>query len=307
VTGTGEGVEARVTERILVTGSSGRLGRAVVADLLAAGYAVVGADRAAPDSADRAAPAEGAGGSDFLTWDGADFHPLAEALTGCTGLVHLAAIPTPQNDPAEVVFGNNTTATFAALQAAAEAGVGRAVIASSVSAYGMPWSPQPTRASYVPLDEQHPMRNHDPYGLSKEVDERTAEMFCRRAQMTVAALRFHWIATREEQLARVESLRSDVDWDTQLREMWGYVDVRDAARACRLALEAARDRPFGFLAMNIVAADSLREEPLEWLLATHAPQIQIRRSEQPLTSAFAIERARSVIGWVPQHSWRDAS
>ena len=72
------------------------------------------------------------------------------------------------------MFGNNTLATFAALQAAGAVGITRVVIASSVSAYGTAWSPRPTRARYVPVDEDHPMRAADPYGLSKEVDERTA-------------------------------------------------------------------------------------------------------------------------------------
>jgi nucleoside-diphosphate-sugar epimerase len=283
-------------ERVLVTGSSGRLGRVVVTDLLDAGYQVVGADRA---------PFPGGADVEFVSWDGRDVDALATGLTGCTGLVHLAAIPQPGGQPDEVVFGNNTAATFAALQAASRMGLRRAVIASSISAYGMPWSPSPTRALYVPVDEEHPMRNYDAYGLSKEVDERTAQMFCRRDEMSVAALRFHWISTRQEQLDRVAALRSDTDWPTQLREMWGYVDVRDAARACRLALECARDRPFGFLPLNIVAADSLVEQPIAEMLAAHAPDIEWRAGDSELGSAFAIGRAGSAIGWRPQHSWRD--
>jgi nucleoside-diphosphate-sugar epimerase len=283
-------------ERVLVTGSSGRLGRVVTADLLDAGYRVVGADRA---------PGHARTGLDFVSWDGRDVAALVTALAGCTALVHLAAIPHPGGHPDEVVFGNNTGATFAALQAASQVGLRRAVIASSISAYGMAWSPSPTRAQYVPLDEQHPMRNHDPYGLSKEVDERTAQMFCRQHEMSVAALRFHWIATRQEQLDRVEALRSDNDWPTQLREMWGYVDVRDAARACRLALEQATRQPFGFLPLNIVAGDALTEQPVADLLTAHAPEIELRGELTELRSAFDVERASSTIGWQPLHSWRD--
>jgi len=283
-------------QRVLVTGSSGRLGRAVVIDLLEAGYAVVGADRV---------PLEGAPtGLEQIGWDGVEVDALTAALDGCAALVHLAAIPTPRDHPAEVVFANNTRATFAALQAAARSRVRRAVIASSVSAYGMPWSPQPTRALYVPVDEEHPMRNYDPYGLSKEVDERTAAMFCRRAEMSVAALRFHWIATRQEQLERVGLLHADQDWANQLREMWGYVDVRDAARACRLALEAAQIRAYGFVPLIIAAADSLVEPAVSDLLARHAPDVEVREELPAPRGAFAIEQARSLIGWAPQHSWR---
>ncbi len=286
-----------VSERVLVTGSSGGLGRAVTADLLAAGYEVVGADRTLPATV----PA----GMQPIGWDGRDVELLVKAMSGCRALIHLAAIPVPWQHPDEVVFSNNTTATFIALQAAAQERIRRVAIASSVSAYGMPWSPQPTRASYLPLDEQHPMRNYDPYGLSKEVDERTAAMFARRHQMSVAALRFHWIATRDAQLMRVAALRSDQDWPKQLRELWGYVDVRDAARACRLAVEASRETPFGFVPLNIVAADSLIEESIGELVAAHAGEIEVRDALPPGRGAFDIRRAREVIGWVPQHSWRD--
>jgi UDP-glucose 4-epimerase len=291
-------------DKVLVTGTSGRLGRAVLAELSSAGYVVVAADRVSPGSTPE--------GVESISWDGRDVDALVAAMSGCTGLIHLAAIPHPYAHPDEIVFGNNTTATFAALQAASRSGVTRAVIASSGSAYGSAWSPRPTRARYVPVDEDHPMLNHDAYGLSKEVDERTAEMFSRRDEMTIAALRFHWIATRDEQLQRIESVRAasrrdEVDWPGVLRNLWGYVDLRDAARACRLALEVARDRPYGFAAMNIVAADALSEDPITDLLTEHAPDIEIRAELEPAAGAFAIDRARRVIGWTPRYSWRSVA
>ncbi|HEY5980192.1 MAG TPA: NAD(P)-dependent oxidoreductase [Microlunatus sp.] len=284
-----------MTERIAVTGSSGHLGRAVVEDLLAHGYEVVGIDRAESD--------------DLVTthaWDGRSVEAVSAWLGGCDALIHLAAIPSPEGNPPEVVFANNTQATFAALEAAGSVGIRRAALASSGSAYGTAWSPQPTRFRYVPIDEDHPMVNIDPYGLSKEVDERTASVMARRFAMSVAALRFHWIAPRDQQLAAVAQRRGGSrDWDDELRNMWGYVDPRDAASACRLAIEAAVQKPYGLVSLNIVAADSLAEEPIAELLAEHAPEIEIRSPLGPTQGAYAIDRAREVIGWVPRHTWRD--
>jgi nucleoside-diphosphate-sugar epimerase len=289
-------------EAILVTGSSGRLGLAVVTELSATGYRVVGADRVVPEQSPE--------GVDTFHWDGREVAPLAAALETCTGLIHLAAIPQPYGQPDEVVFVNNTQATFAALQAAALAGITRVAIASSGSAYGTAWSPEPTTFRYVPVDEEHPFQNRDPYGLSKEVDERTAEMFCRRYQMSVAALRFHWLATPAEQLRRLNQLRTasvsgERNWPHELRELWGYVDLRDAARACRLAVEAARREAYGFVPMNIVAADALTDEPIQELLSEHAPRTEIRAPLAPHAGAFDISRARQVITWEPLYSWRD--
>ena len=92
--------------------------------------------------------------------------------------------------------------------------------------------------------------------------------------MSVAALRFHWVA-RATQLAGDDGRRGAPGRGNELRKTWGYVDHRDAARACRLAIETAADRPYGFVAMNIVAADTLAPEPIGELLAEHAPEVEI--------------------------------
>ena len=274
-------------DRVAVTGSAGHLGRAVVADLQAHGYRVTGIDR--PE------------------WEGRSVADLVPQLEGCSALIHLAAIPAPEGHLPEVVFANNTQATYAALEAAGSVGITRCAIASSGSAYGTAWSPQPTRFAYVPVDEDHPMTNYDPYGLSKEVDERTAAVMVRRFGMSVAALRFHWIATHEQLVEAAAHPTVPRDVDAELRGLWGYVDVRDAARACRLAIEAAGRAPYGLVPMNIVAADSLADRPIPELLAELAPEIEIRSELGPTNGAYAIDRAAAVIGWVPQHSWRDPS
>ena len=284
-----------MSQRVAVTGSSGHLGRAVIDDLATHGYQVVGIDRVVAPEASHPTYA----------WDGQAVEPLVPLLDGCAALIHLAAIPAPLGHPPEVVFGNNTQATYAALEAAGTVGISSCAIASSGSAYGTAWSPLPTRLRYVPVDEDHPMINYEPYGLSKQVDELTATVMVRRFAMSVAALRFHWIATREQQLDFVAKLTGPRDFDDELRNLWGYVDLRDAASACRLAIEASAQQPYGFVAMNIVAADALSTTPIADLLAEHAPEIEIRSELRSTQGAFAIERARAVIGWTPQHSWRD--
>jgi len=145
----------------------------------------------------------------------------------------------------------------------------------------------------------------DPYGLSKEVDERTAEMFCRRGAMSVAALRFHWIARVEEQRASASRLRERDAMIGSSRTLWGYVDLRDAARACRLAIEGARDRPFGFEAMNIAAADTLLETPTEEAIRKITPEVEIRATMPGNAGAFDTSKAKRLLGWEPMHSWRD--
>lgn len=281
----------RQNERVLVTGACGGLGRVVVDELLANGYDVAGADRIVKsDMPIRVVEVDLTSVSD-----------VAYVMKDASAVIHLGAYPSPYGRPDDVVFRNNTGATFAVLQAASLLGVKRAAIASSVSAYGNAWAPNPFPPLYVPIDEEHPMQNHDAYGLSKEVDEFTARMFVRRDGMSIAALRFHWIATRE-----LAGARSSTDDDPAgIRTMWGYIENHDAARACRLAIETARDSPFGFEAFNIVAKDTLANEETESLVRRIAPDVEIRQPLPGHPSGYDISKAKRILGWEPTWSWRD--
>ena len=222
--------------RVLVTGSSGKVGQAAVSELLAHGHAVVAADQRRP------AAELPDGDVRFVETDLGDVGQVAGAMAGCDAVIHLGAIPSPYGHADEVVFVNNVRATFATLQAASLLGVGKAVIASSLSALGTAWAPEPFAPLYAPVDEAHPFVIKDAYGLSKEVDERTGEMFHRRTGMQIVALRFSWVATAEEARAQAAAIAADPRQGDWWRLLWGYVDVRDAAAICRLGIEVDVDR-----------------------------------------------------------------
>jgi nucleoside-diphosphate-sugar epimerase len=179
-------------------------------------------------------------------------------------------------------------------------GVKRAIIASSVSAYGMAWARPTFPPLFVPLDETHPFISKDPYALSKEADERTAEMFVRRCGMTVLAYRLNWIGQPGEAGRRARNLENTPDRDCT--NLWGYIDVRDAARAFHLGLVADVS---GFVPLNITANDTLQSEPTEGLLRKHLPTTEIRESMPGFTSPWDNRKAREVLGFVPEISWRD--
>jgi nucleoside-diphosphate-sugar epimerase len=291
-------MEGAETMRILVTGGSGRVGQFAIADLLEHGHEVINADRVPPTNP--RAP-QSAREVRYIETDLSDVGQVAGALAGCDGVIHLGAIPSPYRHADEHVFRNNVISTFATLQAASLLGVKRAVIASSISAYGTAYAPVPFAPRYAPADESHPLLNHDPYGLSKEVDERTAEMFHRRAGMQVAALRFHWVAYADEIAERAEQLRDNPRLDDWWRLFWGYVEIHDAAAACRLAIEADG---LGFEAFNVTAPDTLSSVPTEELLKTQTPEVEIREPIEGFGSAFSIEKARRLLGYDPKRSWR---
>jgi nucleoside-diphosphate-sugar epimerase len=90
--------------------------------------------------------------------------------------------------------------------------------------------------------------------------------------------------------------------------LWGYVDERDAAMACRLALSAdISDLTDGNSAsfMIIAAADTVMTQPSAELMRQVFPDVPLRGAISANATLLSIERARQVLGFEQQHSWRD--
>jgi len=284
---------------ILVTGAAGRIGRAVVTDLLSRDYEVVGLDRVA------AAPVQGRPAIRFVTAQADDVVAVREAVAGCDAVVHLAAIPAPTLADPVTVFSGNTQATMTVLTAAAEAGLRAAAIASSISVLGLVYANRELSPAYVPIDEAVPLQVTDAYALSKQCDEATAIMVNRRFGLPVAALRFAFTGSAEEIEARAASVRRDPA--EAHRELWAYVDVRDAARACALAIEAQlRGELTGYVCCNVVAPDSLTDEPLAGLVSRYHPSTQIRAAGGVLRWTYDPAAARQAFGFEARYC-RDPS
>src|SRR4051794_37196570 len=129
-------------QRVLVTGAAGRIGRGVL-DLLAAGGMAANA-LVLEDSGDL--PAEL-----VVEGDATDPAAVAAAMKGADAVIHLAAIATPEWEPAERVFAVNTQSTFTVLEQAGRAGVRRACVASSQAANGLAFAATDLHPAYVPI------------------------------------------------------------------------------------------------------------------------------------------------------------
>jgi nucleoside-diphosphate-sugar epimerase len=280
--------------RVLVTGGAGHVGSATVADLAAHGHEVVSVDQKWP-----AGPLPD--GARFILTDLADIGQVTYAMEGCDAVVHLGAIPNPYRHADSIVFLNNVSATYAVFQAARFTGVKKIAYASSLSALGTAFSPEVTTPQYVPVDEAHPFVIKDPYALSKDVDERIAHMFYLRDGMQTVGLRYHWVATAAMARSRIAEI--DGNPADHVRVLWGYVDLRDAARIARLAVEADG---LGYDAFVITAKDTLSTIPTETLLRTYTPHIAVRTPITGHGTCWDIAHAKAVLGWEPAHSWRDA-
>jgi nucleoside-diphosphate-sugar epimerase len=276
--------------RVVVTGAAGRIGQHVVPELAAHDHEVHAIDRGTrPDDAGRAA---------WTQADVRDLETMARLFwdSRAEALIHLAAISSPLRGTPIEVFTTNTQATFAVPEAAGMAGISRVAIASSTSVTGLPFASPPVSPRYVPVDEDHPNIGNDPYALSKEVDEATARTMYRRHGYQVVALRISNTSPMDYQLA----VAADVARDPAglARELWAYLDVRDGARALRLAVE--RELP-GCHVVNVMAPDTYSAEPTADLLARYHPQAKLRRPIVGREVPFDLRRSRELLGFQAEY------
>lgn len=278
---------------VLVTGAAGQLGRVVLGELHRQGYATTALVLSTAD----ASTVDGAGSARVVVGDARDPAAVTDALTGADAVIHLAAIPSPELGTPEEVFCGNTAATFTVLEAAARAGVRRAVIASSYSVTGLPFAPTPLVPAYLPVDEALPLQITDPYALSKQVDELTAAMMWRVHGLSTVALRFPFLGDPASNLlARARQLARDPAAGT--RELWAYLDLRDAARSCLAGLIVA---PVGCHVVSLAAPVTLSAEPTETLLDTYLPDVTRRTRFPGRTAPFDLTIARTLLDFNPIH------
>jgi nucleoside-diphosphate-sugar epimerase len=272
--------------RVVVTGGSGKAGRWVVRDLRERGHAVLNVDRVHDGSPNGAC----------VVADLTSLGACHDVLAGADAVVHLAAIPAPEMRPAGETFRNNAVSTYNVFAAATDRGVGRIVWASSETVLGLPFDLPP---AFAPVDETHPPRPETSYALSKLVGEAMADQFARRTGVPFVGL-------------RISNIMEPVDYgqfptwqdDARLRKwnLWGYVDARDVAQAVRRALEADVR---GAEVAIVAAADTCMRRDSADLLAEVYPGVEVRRALAGRETLLAIDRARELLGYAPEHSWVD--
>jgi nucleoside-diphosphate-sugar epimerase len=280
-----------MVQRVCVTGASGKAGRAVVADLREHGYDVLATD-AVVSREDR--------DDGMLRADLTDYGQAVEALSqaGADAVVHLANIPAPGLSTPAVTFNSNITMNFNVFQAAAALKLDRVVWASSETTLGLPFDTPPR---YAPVDEDHYPVPTSTYALSKVASETVAGHIAQWSGIPYVALRFSNIMAPEDYQM------FPTFWDdphARKWNLWGYIDQRDVALSCRLALEANTGAVTGNPAFIIAAADTVMNRPSAELLAEVFPGVKLIGDVGEFGTLLAIARAREVLGFEPAHSWR---
>ncbi|HEX3765579.1 MAG TPA: NAD(P)-dependent oxidoreductase [Kofleriaceae bacterium] len=280
--------------RVIVTGGSGKLGRAVLADLVAHGHRVLNIDQHMPERA--IAPT--------VRVDLRDYGEVVAAMRGVDehagpfdAVVHLAAIPAPGLFANARTFANNVPSTYNVFEAARALGIKTVVFASSETVLGLPFATPPP---YAPVDEDYDPRPESAYSLGKVLDETMARQFARwDPALKIIGLRF-------SNVMDVEDYKAFPSFDADPRKrkwnLWSYIDARDGAQAVRKAIEA---RFTGFEAFIIANADTVMTRANASLMAEVFAGVETRPTMTANGTLLSIDKAKRMLGYLPQHSWRD--
>ena len=278
--------------RIAVTGGSGKLGRHVVRRLAEDGHQVLNLDRAGTRS------------PGLVVVDLRNYGQVLDVLLGLDdrhegfdAVVHLGAIPAPGIIPDAATFENNMLSTYNVFQAARRAGIKKVVYASSETVLGLPFDVDPP---YIPVDEEYPARPESTYSLVKHLEEQMAVELTRwDPELSIVGLRFSNVMDVED----YEKFPS-FDADANLRKwnLWGYIDGRDGAQAVARALENGTP---GFEAFIIANADTVMSRSSASLAAEVFPGVKVVKELGEHETMLSIDKARRLLGFEPEHSWRN--
>lgn len=274
-------------KKVIVTGGSGKVGSEVINILLEEGYEVVNVDIHPP--AEKKAR--------YLKTDLTDLGQVCDVLYNYEAVIHLAAIPSASMLPGERTFQNNIASTYNVFRAASILGVRKVVWASSDTVYGLPF--QKTLPEFFPVTEEHRHAPATVYALSKSMGENIAHFFSENSTTCFVGLRFTFVRLISDYQSFPQYWE---DLHAHKFNLWGYVDVRDVAQSCKLALQSDVKAAENF---TIAAADTVMKQPTRELIEAVFPQVPLKRNIEGFETLLSIEKARQLLGYRPRHSWRD--
>ena len=196
---------------------------------------------------------------------------MLTVAAGCDAILHLAAYPSPTFVTSAELLRVNVIGTQNILDSAVANGIGRVVLTSSIGALGFSFPTHPCLPDYLPVDAAHLRRPQDIYGVSKLMNEESANATTRLKGLTTIVIR----PPEVRNLARAAEhgwLSRWLERNLEHRNtgLWSYIDEIDLARAYRLALDAPLT---GHHVFHVMADDvSAQATPLQ-LIERHLPQL----------------------------------
>lgn len=287
---------------ILVTGSAGHLGEALLRLLRAQGRPARGIDIKASPFTD-------------IVGSIADRETVRTAMAGVTAVLHCATLHKPHvaTHNAQDFVDTNVSGTLALLEAAARQGVDAFVFTSTTSTFGNAMKPGPGDPA-VWIDEDVMPIPKNIYGATKLAAEHLCEMFANKHRLPTIVLRTsRFFPEDDDQAATRDAFSRD---NIQLLELlYRRGDVADMASAHLAALERAGAIGFG---RYIVSATTPFEkadladlhDDAAMVVRRLFPEAEGQFSERGwrfldrIDRVYDNSRARADLGWAPRYDFK---
>ncbi|MBE0414481.1 NAD(P)-dependent oxidoreductase [Yoonia sp.] len=290
--------------RIFFTGGSGKAGKHAIRHLQEQGHIVVNADLV-PSGLDVSELLIDL--TDFGQVIGAmsqftDFHEL-DAGTGVPkfdAVVHFAAVPRVMIGTDGECFRINTLSTYNVIEAATKLGIAKIIFASSETTYGVCFADGEVKPAYVPVDEDHPTVPHDSYAMSKVCNEATARSFQARTGADIYGLRINNVIEPHEYAENFPAFIADPA--LRRRNIFAYIDARDLGHMVDCCLKTDG---LGYQVFNVSNDDMSVGITSDQVIAQFYQGVDVRRDMGANETMYANDKAKQMVGFAPQHSWRD--
>jgi nucleoside-diphosphate-sugar epimerase len=290
--------------RIFFTGGSGKAGKHVAPFLTELGHQVTNADLVPL----------GHSGVDDLRVDLTDAGEVYSALAGLArfdelelaakpaydAVVHFAAVPAILLTSEAKTYATNVLSTYNVLEAATRLGVRKVIFASSETTYGVCFAQGERRPLYVPVDEEHPTVPEDSYAMSKVANEVTARSFQARTGFDIYGLRINNVIEPHEYAEMFPPFLTDPG--LRRRNIFAYIDTRDLGQIVQRCLETDG---LGYEVFNVANADMSVAATTDEVRERFYDGVELRRPMGRNETFYSIDKARDLLGYSPQHSWRD--
>lgn len=290
--------------KILVTGSAGHLGEALVRTLRQQNAPVVSVDRLASPFTD-------------IVGSIADRAVVDECMQGVTQVLHAATLHKPHvaTHRRQDFIDSNITGTLNLLEAATSHHVKAFVFTSTTSTFGDALTPPPGAPAAWITEDVTPIPKNI-YGVTKTAAEDLCRLFHRNHQLPCLILRTSRFFPEEDDVAERASAYDEANLKVN-ELLYRRVDVEDVVSSHLLAMEKAPELGFGKFIITATtpfqpgdAAQLGRDAPA--VLAKYFPEfpaIYAARGWKMLPTldrVYVNARARQLLGWRPKYDFAHA-
>jgi UDP-glucose 4-epimerase len=290
--------------RVLVTGSAGHLGEALMRTLPDLGHAPVGLDVTSGPWVDTVGSVD-------------DRKLVRDAVAGADAVIHAATLHKPHvgTHAREQFVQTNVTGTLVLLEEAVRARVSSFVFTSSTSVFGRAAYPGPGEpAAWITEDVVPRVRNI--YGASKHAAEALCELVGRDGGMPTVVLRTSRFFPEPDDLPERRNAHDDLSLKVS-ELLYRRCDLEDVVSAHVQALQRAPELGFARYIISATTpfspadlADLRHNAPA--VVARHVPEYEAVYAARGWTMLGEIDRvydnarARTELGWEPRHSFAGA-